>query len=76
MADIFSKSVSLLLFFFLKKPLWNISRVSSCLDPDHARRLIWVQIVCKGYQQTTLVSKEFMMTTLVSKEFMMTIQAN
>ena len=24
--------------------------------------LIWVQIVCKGYQQTTLVSKEFMTT--------------
>ena len=35
----------------------------SSLDPDHARRfvgLIWVQIVCKGKQQTTLVSKEFM----------------
>ena len=28
--------------------------------PDVLLGLIWVQIVCKGNQQTTLVSKEFM----------------
>ena len=31
------------------------------LDPDQARQssgLIWVQTVCQGYQQTTLVDKE------------------
>ena len=28
--------------------------------PDVLSGLIWVQIVCKGNQQTTLVSKEFM----------------
>ena len=31
------------------------------MDPDQARRssgLIWVQTVCQGYQQTTLVDKE------------------
>ena len=38
----------------------NISRVSSSLDPECPLGLIWVLIVCKGYQQTTLVSKEFM----------------
>ena len=30
--------------------------------PHFLSDLIWVQIVCKGYQQTTLVSKEFMTT--------------
>ena len=30
--------------------------------PDVLSGLIWVQIVCKGNQQTTLVSKEFMTT--------------
>ena len=30
--------------------------------------LIWVQIVCKGYQQTTLVSKKFMTTIKQVKE--------
>ena len=30
--------------------------------PDVLSGLIWVQIVCKGYQQMTLVSKEFMRT--------------
>ena len=29
--------------------------------------LSWVQIVCKGYQQATLVSKEFM-TSIQAKE--------
>ena len=35
--------------------------VSNSLNPDQARKtscLIWVQTVCKGYQQTTLVVKE------------------
>ena len=36
--------------------------MSNSLDPDQARRivsgLIWVQTVCQGYQQTTLVDKE------------------
>ena len=35
----------------------NTIRMSSSLDPDQARR-IWVETVCKGYQQTTLVDKE------------------
>ena len=30
--------------------------------PDVLSGLIWVQIVCKDYQQTTLISKEFMTT--------------
>ena len=64
-ADSFSQSVCFLLLFFLKWSFWNISRVTSRLDPDHAdvlSGLIWVQIVYKGNQQTTLVSKEFMTT--------------
>ena len=67
-ADIFQNQFAVV---FLKKYFENISRVSSSLDPDHARclsGLIWVQIVCKGYQQTTLY--------IVSKAFMTTIQAN
>ena len=63
-ADIFFK-ISLLLLFFLKKYFGNIIRVSSILDPDHAdvlSGLIWFQIVCKSYQQTTLVGKEFKTT--------------
>ena len=35
--------------------------------PDVLSGLIWVQIVCKCYQQTTLVSKEFM-TTIQANE--------
>ena len=34
------------------------------LDPDQAQHfvtLIWVQTVCKGYQQMTLVGKEYML---------------
>ena len=45
-------------FFFC-----NLSRVSSSLDPECPLGLIWVLIVCKGYQQTTLVSKEFRTTS-------------
>ena len=29
------------------------------IKPDILSGLIWVQTVCKGYQQTTLVGKEF-----------------
>ena len=44
--------------------------MSNSLDPDQARRiessgLIWVQTVCQGYQQTTLVDKELMQYELV-----------
>ena len=64
-ADIFFKIRLFVVVVFSKRSLGNISRVSSSLDPDHAdvlSGLIWVQIVCKGYQQTTLVSKEFRTT--------------
>ena len=54
-AVILSKSVCC---FFSKKYFGNISRVSSSLEPDLSG-LMLVQIVCKGYQQTTLESKEF-----------------
>ena len=70
-ADNFSKSVCLLLLFFLK----NLSGISvECqavwiqIMPDVLSSLIWVQIVCKGYQQTTLVSKEFMTTVKQIRE--------
>ena len=42
---------------FLKNSFRSTIRVSKSLDPDQARRLsglIWVQTVCKGYQQTML----------------------
>ena len=37
--------------------------MSNCLDSDQVRRfdslgMIWVQTVCQGYQQTTLVNRE------------------
>ena len=46
---------------FSKNSFKNTIRVSNNLDPDQAdilSGLIWVQIVCKSYQQTTLVGKE------------------
>ena len=52
------------IIFFKKKSFGNTIRVSNSLDPDQAQHfllgLIWVQncLVCKGYQQTTLVGKE------------------
>ena len=71
-ADFFSKSVCLLLvfccccFFFKKKSLSGISvecqTVWIQIIPDVLSSLIWVQTVCKGYQQTTLVNIEFMTT--------------
>ena len=64
-ADIFSKSVCFLLLLFLKC-LSGISvecqAVWIQIMPDVLSALVWVQIVCKGNQQTTLVSKEFMPT--------------
>ena len=49
--------------FFLKKTFsknsfWNNLRVSNGMDPGQDRLLvqIWVQTVCKGYQQTTKVA--------------------
>ena len=62
-ADIIFQNHFLLLLFFLFFFFGNISRVSSSLDPECPLGLIWVLIVCKGYQQTTLVSKEFMTTS-------------
>ena len=56
-ADIFFK-ISFFVVVFSKKCFGNISRVSR----SRPLGLIWVQIVCKGYQQTTQVSKEFMTT--------------
>ena len=42
---------------FSKKSFRNTIRVSNSLDPDQAwSGLIWVQTVCKGYQQTTKIS--------------------
>ena len=32
--------------------------MSNRLDPDQAQPLVWVQTVCKSYQQTTLGDKE------------------
>ena len=45
----------------LDPPLFrNTIRVSNSVDPDDVMSgLIWVQTVCKGYQQTLLVGKEF-----------------
>ena len=65
-ADFFqNQCVCCCFFFFLK----NLSAISvECqavwikIMPNVLSSLIWVQIVCKGYQQTTLVSKEFMTT--------------
>ena len=66
-AYIFSKSV---VVFFLKNLLGmsvECQTVWIQIMPDVFSGLIWVQIVCKGYQQTTLVSKEFM-TTIQARE--------
>ena len=46
------------LSFFLTNTFMNTTRVSNCLDPDQTdilSVLIWVQTVCKVYQQTTKV---------------------
>ena len=52
-ADFFSKST------FSENSFRNIIRVSNVwiqVRPDILLGLIWVQTVCKGYQQTTVVS--------------------
>ena len=53
------------LFFFSEKSFRNTIRMSNSLDPDQAHHfvrsdlgLIWVQTVCKSYQQTTPAGKE------------------
>ena len=38
-ADFFFKISFFVVVFFFKKKIGNISRVSSSLDPDHARRV-------------------------------------
>ena len=46
--------------------------------PDVLSGLIWVQILCKGNQQTTLVSKEFMTTIrreIVNKGYTLNLQS-
>ena len=67
-ADIFSNQFVSCCCFFLN----DISGISvECqvvwtqIMPDVLSGLIWVKIVCKGNQQTTLVSKEFMTTIQV-----------
>ena len=50
-ADFFSKSI------FSKISFRNTIRVSSSLGPDDLG-LIWVQTVCRGYQQVILVGKD------------------
>ena len=75
-ADFFSKST------FLKNSFRNLFRVSNSLDPDQARQtsgLLWVQAVCKRYQQTTREGKELNerwadseIMTLVSRAWMCT----
>ena len=45
-------------FFLLKNSFRNTIRVSNSwiqIRPDILSSLIWIQTVCKGYQQTTLV---------------------
>ena len=53
---------------FLKKILSGISSechtVWTLITPDDSSGLIWVQTVCQGYQQTTLVDKELKMQAL------------
>ena len=51
-ADFFQKD------FFMKDSFTNTIRVSNSLDqikPDKMSGLIWVQTVCKGYQQMVCV---------------------
>ena len=67
-------------FFFSKKSFRNTIRVSNSLDPDQARQnmpdissgLIWVQIVCKGYQQMAKVTTrgERAKTSILNKCFL------
>ena len=58
-ADIFFKISLFVVVVFFWKYQKSVKQFGSSSCPSG---LIWVQIVCKGYQQTTLVSKEFMTT--------------
>ena len=68
-ADIFFKISLFLAVAFFGHDISGISEVCQAvwiqIIPDVLSGLIWVQIVCKGNQQTTLVSKEFMTTVQV-----------
>ena len=58
--------------FFFQNYLLIIPSVSNILDPDQARPksgLIWVQNVCKSYQQMTLGVKVPIMTITNNKYF-------
>ena len=59
-SDIFFK-ISLCVVVFFSKKFSRIS-VKQFRSRSCPLGLIWVQIVCKGYQQTTLKSQEFMTT--------------
>ena len=66
--DIFMLFCHLLIFFkifFFRKNISGIPSMSNSLDPDQAimSGLIWVQDVCKSYQQMTLVGKELKVLT-------------
>ena len=77
----------LLIFFkfnFLKKKILS-GLPSECqtfwtlIRPDDLLGLIWVQTVCQGYQQTTLVDKEFNIfiiaeITLKLKQFCLAVE--
>ena len=68
-ADIFFK-ISLFLVVAFSKMIFRGKSVECQavwiqVMPDVLSGLIWVQIVCKGNQQTTLVSNEFMTTIQV-----------
>ena len=51
--DFFSKSHFSI--FFYREYHQSVKQIGTRLGPT----LIWVQTVCKGYQQTTLVTNEF-----------------
>ena len=56
---LFCRLLIFLKYFFFQKILSEIpsEHMSNNLDPDQAQHLsglIWVQTVCKSYQQTTL----------------------
>ena len=43
--------------------------------PNVLLGLIWVQIVCKGYLQTTLVSKEFMTISQANQGYILNLKS-
>ena len=68
-ADIFFQNQFVSCCCFFGNDISGISEVCQAvwiqIIPDVLSGLFWVQIVCKGNQQTTLVSKEFMTTVQV-----------